>query len=290
MEKPFEFHGVEAEKAEAMRRYNNNRSFRGILRLVGVAFLCCLWFPTVAIILQTVGDWIYWTGAVLITDRSVVFFFANLIVGLIFFLSGESNNESSSSNVETEPDLYDQYTSSFSTVIANASAAKVDDNDSNKQIVPTFNAEVDEAVKTKRISRRTKSEICRPAMEYERTESEKVVEDDESEKQIVPAYFPEDDEEVVVDEANREMVTTPGIYRRTKSETKKEIIRPVIEIRRTESAKEVPIDRLSSEEFRLVVESFLKTQKKRARDSENDTVRCHVLGSRPGLIGGYGSC
>jgi len=175
-------------------------------------------------------------------------------------------------------------------VIANASAAKVDDNDSNKQIVPTFNAEVDEAVKTKRISRRTKSEICRPAMEYERTESEKVVEDDESEKQIVPAYFPEDDEEVVVDEANREMVTTPGIYRRTKSETKKEIIRPVIEIRRTESAKEVPIDRLSSEEFRLVVESFLKTQKKRARDSENDTVRCHVLGSRPGLIGGYGSC
>ncbi|CAE5964219.1 unnamed protein product [Arabidopsis arenosa] len=294
MVKPFEFHGVEAEKAEAMRRYNNRRSFRNILRLAAVASLCYLWFPTVAISLQTAGDWFYRTGAVFITDRSVVFVFANLIVGLLFFLSGESNNKSSSSsNVEREPDLYDQYTSSSSAVIVTADDEKVvedDDDDLHKQIVPAFDAEVEEAVTTKGIFRRTKSETSRPVMEYRKTESEKVVEDDESEKQIVPAFIPED-EEVVLDEATREVVTSPGIYRRTKSETKKEIIRPVVKYRRTESAKVVAIDRLSSEEFRLKIESFIM-EKKRSLVRENDVVQCQVLGSRHGLIGstGYGSC
>lgn len=264
MKKPFEIHGVEAEKAEAMRRYNNRSSFRNILRLAAVASLCYLWFPTVVITLQTAGDWIYRAGAVFITDRSVVFVIANLIVALIFLLSGEMNNES---NIEPESDLYGQYTSSSSSVIVTASASAsvekvVEDDDSNKQIVTAS------------------------------ASGEKVVEDDDddSNKQIVPAFITE----VEDDQANREAVTTTRIYRRTKSETKKEIIRPVMEYRRTESAKVVAMERLSSEEFRLKVESFIM-EKKRSLIQENDVVRFQGLRTRPVLIAaasgsGYGSC
>ncbi|XP_010471644.1 PREDICTED: uncharacterized protein LOC104751410 [Camelina sativa] len=264
--KQFEYHGVEAEKAEAMRRYNNRRSFRNFLRLAAVASLCYLWFPTVAVLLQTVGGLIYRTGSALINDRTVAFVFANLIVVLIFLLSGESNDEKSSSS-SNEPDLYDQYTSSFSTVTVTAPDEKVVevDVDSNKQIVPA--AEVEEAVTTKK-------EIV-PANVVDYDESIKqivpadVVDYDESIKQIVPAYFPE----VSADEASEEKaVTTTGIYRRTKSEAKKKKSGAVTEYRRTESATEVEMERLSSEEFRLKVESFIM-ETKRSLILENDVVQ-----------------
>ncbi|EOA35551.1 hypothetical protein CARUB_v10020757mg [Capsella rubella] len=278
MMKQFEYHGVEAEKAEAMRRYNNRRSFRNLLRFVVVVSLCYLLFPTVASSLQTVGDWIYRTGSVMITGRSLVFVFANLIVASIFLLSGQSNDEKSrsSGSSNNEPDLYDQYTSSSSAVIVTASEEKVvevDDDDSNKQIVPAYNAEVKEAVTMKK-------EILRPVLEYRRMESAKVVEDDESDKQIVPALIAVE----VVDEATEKAVTTTGIYRRTKSEAKKEKFRPTMEYRRTESAKVGEMETLSSEEFRLKVESFIM-EKKRMLVLENDVVQYQGqgLGSRHSL-------
>ncbi|XP_010428552.1 PREDICTED: uncharacterized protein LOC104713184 [Camelina sativa] len=274
--KQFEYHGVEAEKAEAMRRYNNRRSFRDMLRLAAVAFLCYLWFSTVAVLLQTVGGLIYRFGSALITDRTVAFVIANLLVVLIFLLSGESDDEKSScSSGHNEPDLYEQYTSFSPAVTVTAPDEKVVevDGDSNKQIVPT--AEVEEAVTTKK-------EIV-PA---------NVVEYDESSKQIVPAYFPEVD----VDEASEEKaVTTTGIYRRTKSEAKKKKSGAVTEYRRTESAKEVEVEmeRLSSEEFRLKVESFIM-ETKRSLIHENDVVQysssrsSHDLVASTATSDGYG--
>ncbi|XP_010416413.1 PREDICTED: uncharacterized protein LOC104702277 [Camelina sativa] len=249
--KQFEYHGVEAEKAEAMRRYNNRRSYPNFLRLAAVASLCYLWFPTVAVLLQTVAGLIYRTGSALINDRTVAFVFANILAVLIFLLSGESNDEKSSSSSSNEPDLYDQYTSSFSAVTVTAPDEKVVevDVDSNKQIVPT--AEVEEAVTTKK-------EIV----------TANVVEHDESNKQIVPAYFPE----VSADEASEEKaVTTTRVHRRTKSEAKKKKSGAVTEYRRTESANEVEMERLSSEEFRLKVESFIM-ETKRSLILENDVV------------------
>lgn len=248
MTKPFEIHGVEAEKAEAMRKYNNRRSFRNILRASAVALLCYLWFPTVAISLQTAGDWFYRTGSVIITNRTVVFVFANLLIVSIFVLSRDNDDESSgiSSNTE-QPDLYDQYTSSSAVIVTVSSSAaeKVEDDDDQPD------------------------------------------DDDDSNKQIVPAFLP-GVEKVVVEEASK------GNFRRTKSERKKEIIRPVTEYRRTESAK-MAIERMSSEEFRLKVETFIM-EKKRSLVQENDVVQ--YQGDRstgPWLIGGgadsgYGSC
>ncbi|ESQ27603.1 hypothetical protein EUTSA_v10019434mg [Eutrema salsugineum] len=248
MTKPFEFHGVEAEKAEAMRRYNNRRRFRNILRSAAVASFCYMWFPTVAISLRAAGDWFHRTGAVIVTNRSVVFVFANIIVALIFLLSRERDDERST--VSTEPDLYDQYTSS-SAVIVTASGEDVEDDDSNDE----------------------RSTI----VSTDQPEQHASDENDDSNKQIVPALFTE-----VPAEADREALTTEckGVYRRTKSKTKKENIRPVTEFRRTESA----IERLSSEEFRLKVEKFIM-EKKRSLVLENDAVQWQGL-----VCAVYGSC
>ncbi|CAN7041157.1 unnamed protein product [Brassica rapa subsp. trilocularis] len=194
MTKPFEFHGVEAEKAEAMRRYNNQKCFRNIIRACAVALLFYLWFPTVTVSLLAVGDWFYRTGAVIVTNRTVVFVSANLLVALVFILSRDRDDESSS-----KPDLYDQYTSSSSSsaVIVPAADEKVVDDDGSKnqtvaalveevvaekQIVPAFieekvAVEEVEAVKTelKITYRRTKSErkkkVNRQVTEFRRTES-----------------------------------------------------------------------------------------------------------------------
>ncbi|VVA95346.1 unnamed protein product [Arabis nemorensis] len=132
MKKPFdEIHGVEAEKAEAMRRYKNRRTFRNILRSLAVALLCYLWFPMVRI----AGNWFYRTGSVMLTNRIFVFFLVNLLVVLIFVLSRDDERDCSGGS-ETEPDLYDRYTSSSAVIVTASSGEKVEEDDSKKQIVP----------------------------------------------------------------------------------------------------------------------------------------------------------
>ncbi|CAA7042641.1 unnamed protein product [Microthlaspi erraticum] len=269
MAKPLESHGgVEAEKAEAMRRYNSRRSFRYVLRGVALASLCYLWFPTVAISLQTAGDCLYRTAVVVLTNRSVVFVFANLIVALIFVLSRDRDDDESSS-VSTAPDLYDRYTS-FSAVNVTASAEKLEDDErSCSTAVPDQNT--------------TSSAITVTASADEKVE-------DYTMKQIVPAFFPE----VVVEAAVSTDVK--GIYRRTKSEVKKESrFRPVaMEYRRTESANSA-LERLSSEEFRLKVETFIMEKKRSLVQELEIDCRASLVGGGGGGGGGggdsgYGSC
>ncbi|KAL1189390.1 hypothetical protein V5N11_029007 [Cardamine amara subsp. amara] len=231
---------VEAEKAEAMRRYNNRKSFGNILRAAAVA-------TTVVISLQAAGDWFYRTGVVFITDRSVVFVFVNILVALIFVLSCDENNETSAGN-DTEPDLYDQHTSSS--------------NNNNETTSSSCDAEPD---------------LCDQYTSSSAVIEEKVEDDDDdSKKQIVPAFIAE--------------AVTKGIYRRTKSEMKREINRPVMEIRRTESAKE----RLSSEKFQLKAdeevdlkaEAFIMKMRS-LHAQEKQRLQYH----EDGLLGsGYGSC
>ncbi|KFK41972.1 hypothetical protein AALP_AA2G195600 [Arabis alpina] len=248
-----EINGVEAEKAEAMRKYNNRRSFKNIVRSFAVALLCYVRFPMVKI----AGDWFYRTGSVIVTNHIFVFFVVNLLIVSIIILSRD-DERSDSSDDDTESDLFDQYTCSSTVIVTESyySDEKVkeeDDgvNDLKKDIVPVTIPEVEKVV---------------------------VVEEEE----VV----------VVEEEANqgkREVVKKS--FRRTKSEkTKKKVYRPVKEYRRTESAME----RMSSEEFRLKVETFIM-EKKRSLVLENDVVECR----RPGLlgsggsgdfVGGYGSC
>ncbi|XP_013652444.2 uncharacterized protein BNAA07G32070D [Brassica napus] len=131
---------VEAEKAEAMRRYNNQKRLRNIVRAAALSFFCYLWFPT----LQAACDWFNRTGPVInLTNRALVFFFVNVLVGSIFLLSRDHGEEESGSVRTNEPDLYDQYTS-FSAVTVAVTAS--DDDDSKKKIVPTFITEVHEEV------------------------------------------------------------------------------------------------------------------------------------------------
>ncbi|CAN6938597.1 uncharacterized protein LOC106404485 [Brassica napus] len=169
---------VEAEKAEAMRRYNNQKRFRNIVRAAAVAFFCYLWFPT----LQAACDWFNRTGAVInLTNRAFVFFFVNVLVGLIFLLSRDHGDEDSGSVRTNEPDLYDQYTS-FSAVTVAVTAS--DDDDSKKQTVPTFITvvhEEEEVVEEKQIvpaeeevvveAVTTENKVIRPATDFRRTES-----------------------------------------------------------------------------------------------------------------------
>ncbi|CAN6845347.1 unnamed protein product [Brassica oleracea var. botrytis] len=257
MTKPFVFHGVEAEKAEAMRRYNNQKCFRNIIRACAVALLFYLWFPTVTVSLFAVGDWFYRTGAVIVTNRTVVFVSANLLVALVFILSRDRDDESSS-----KPDLYDQYTSSSSSaVIVTAADEKVvDDGGSKNQTVAAL---VEEVIAEKQTVAALVEEVV-------------------AEKQIVPAFI---EEKVAVEAVTTELKRT---YRRTKSERKKKVNRPVTEFRRTESANS-GIERLSGEEFRLKVEAFIMEKKRCLVQEENDVVACglELVGAADSSYGSY---
>ncbi|WZZ33684.1 uncharacterized protein LOC106374332 [Brassica napus] len=270
MTKPFVFHGVEAEKAEAMRRYNNQKCFRNIIRACAVALLFYLWFPTVTVSLLAVGDWFYRTGAVIVTNRTVVFVSANLLVALVFILSRDRDDESSS-----KPDLYDQYTSSSSSaVIVTAADEKVvDDGGSKNQTVAAL---VEEVIAEKQTVAALVEEVIAEkqtvAALVEEIVAEKqtvavLVEEVVAEKQIVPAFI---EEKVAVEAVTTELKRT---YRRTKSERKKKVNRPVTEFRRTESANS-GIERLSGEEFRLKVEAFIMEKKRCLVQEENDVVAC----------------
>ncbi|KAJ0255856.1 Transmembrane protein [Hirschfeldia incana] len=186
-----QFDGVKAEKAEAMRRYNNQKRFRSIVRAAAVAFFCYLWFPTVAVSLQAAGGWFHRAGAVIVTNRAFVFFFVNTLVALIFLSSRDgAGEESASVRSAAEPDLYDEYTSSFSFSAVTVAVTASDGDDSEKQIVPTLIAEAEEEVvaekqivpaeevvveAAKGDYRRTRSErkkkVKREVKEFRRTES-----------------------------------------------------------------------------------------------------------------------
>ncbi|XP_013718502.2 uncharacterized protein LOC106422234 [Brassica napus] len=259
MTKPFEFHGVEAEKAEAMRRYNNQKCFRNIIRACAVALLFYLWFPTVTVSLLAVGDWFYRTGAVIVTNRTVVFVSANLLVALVFILSRDRDDESSS-----KPDLYDQYTSSSSSsaVIVPAADEKVVDDDGSKN-----------------------QTVAALEVVAEKETVMALVEEVVAEKQIVPAFI---EENVAVEEVEAVKTELKRTYRRTKSERKKKVNRPVTEFRRTESANS-GIERLSSEEFRLKVEAFIMEKKRCLVQEENDVVACglELVGAADSSYGSY---
>ncbi|WZY76928.1 hypothetical protein YC2023_023312 [Brassica napus] len=275
MTKPFEFHGVEAEKAEAMRRYNNQKCFRNIIRACAVALLFYLWFPTVTVSLLAVGDWFYRTGAVIVTNRTVVFVSANLLVALVFILSRDRDDESSS-----KPDLYDQYTSSSSSsaVIVPAADEKVVDDDGPKN--QTVAALVEEVVGEKQTVAALVEEVV-----AERQIVPALVEEVVAEKQIVPAFI---EEKVAVEEVEAVTTELKRTYRRTKSERKKKVNRPVTEFRRTESANS-GIERLSSEEFRLKVEAFIMEKKRCLVQEENDVVACglELVGAADSSYGSY---
>ncbi|XP_048591583.1 uncharacterized protein LOC125576202 [Brassica napus] len=176
MTKKKQLDDVEAEKAEAMRRYNNQKRLRNIVRAAALSFFCYLWFPT----LQAACDWFNRTGPVInLTNRALVFFFVNVLIGSIFLLSRDHGEEDSGSVSSNEPDLYDQYTS-FSAVTVAVTAS--DDDDSKKKIVPTFITEVhEEVVAEKQIvsaeevvvveAVTTENKVIRPATEFRRTES-----------------------------------------------------------------------------------------------------------------------
>ncbi|CAN8240001.1 unnamed protein product [Cochlearia groenlandica] len=265
MTKPFEFfNGVEAEKAEAKRRFNNRRiSRRNIFRATVVASVCYLWFPTVTISLQSAGDWLsYRTGPVMITDRSVVFFVSVILVALIFLLSidrHEEDDERRRSSVSYEPDLYNQYASSYSAAVTvSVSGEKVEgDDESGKQIVSIDRDERER----RRCSVSEKPDLYTSSSSAVTVSDEKVgCDDDDSSKQIVAA--------AIIAEADRETVTMDLkiSHRRTKSEMKKVITRSATEIicsateyRRSESAKE--IQSLSDEEFNLEIERRIRRAK-----------------------------
>ncbi|KAG2313344.1 hypothetical protein Bca52824_024901 [Brassica carinata] len=218
-----------------MRRYNNQRHFRYTIRACAAALLFYLWFPTVAVTLLAVCDWFYRTGAVIVTDRTVVFVSANLLVALVFLLSRDRREE----------DLYDQYTSS--SVIVTAADEKVADDDEPKN--QTVAVLVEEVVAEKP------------------TVAAALVEEVVAEKQIVPAIIEEEKVDV-------EAVTTglKRTYRRTRSERKKKVNRPATAaFRRTESANSA-IERLSSDEFRMKVEAFIMEKKRCLVKEENDVV------------------
>lgn len=242
---------MEAEKAEAMRRYNNQRYFRYTIRTCAVALLFYLWFPTVTMSLIAVGDWFYRTGAVIVTNRTVVFVSANLLVALVFLLSRDRDEESSS-----KPDLYDQYTSSSSAVIV------------------TVPAVVEEVVREEETVAALVEEVA-----AEKQTVAAVVEEVAAEKQIVPVVI---EEKVAVEAVTTESKRT---YRRTKSERKKKVNRRATEFRRTESANSA-IERLNSEEFRLKVEAFIM-EKKRCLVQEHSSLSGLELVGADSSYGSY---
>ncbi|CAE5957969.1 unnamed protein product [Arabidopsis arenosa] len=216
---------MEAEKAEASRRYNNPfQNIRSYVELAGVVALgyCCL--PAIVNLLHVVVPlWFDWFTLVL-RNLFFVFVVVNVIIFLIYITFSKTKTTE-----KKEPEIYDQYVAALPspptvTPFDYYDILKVGDfgyehTSSYREIVPEF-----QAVKA------VEESSC--------TYGQEVVE------------------------------MSSKSYRRTRSEKKK--TERMVEFRRTESERVTKtgswrsqsIDGLSSEEFRMTVETFISEKKK----------------------------
>lgn len=217
---------MESEKAEKSKRYNN--SFRNILFFVEVAVVVTLlgyWcFPAIMNLLQAVTVWFDWFTLVL---RNLFFVF--LVVNVIIFLIYVSFSKTKTTG-EKKPDLYDQYLAAVPPVVRTSPFDYYD-------ILKAGDVEY-----------------------YNNFNYRATVPAFQTVKAVEESSCTYDRE--VVEEVSSKS------YRRTRSEKKK--TEKKVEYRRTESERVTKtaswrsqtMDGLSSEEFRMTVETFITEKKK----------------------------
>ncbi|KAK2660568.1 hypothetical protein Ddye_007101 [Dipteronia dyeriana] len=267
----FDFNNVKAEKVEAMRQYNQQKKLKSFLFIVevflGLALL--FWYSTyfVPVAADVARDFLRRIAVVF--DRSLyVFFIINVLVVVIYVFSVEK---------PTKPDVYDEYVSITTTTVSSSSSAAAIESPPPEE---SFNTVSDRQI------------VC----------VDNAVHNPPVEKSVVLATT------ATATYRDREprqgrfgVVTTETetkTYRRTRSEMYGKKNRP--ELRRSETvikrettssaaaavgrdptrrASSAAMDDLSSEDFRMTIETFIAAKKQslireNTRDLKLETKEC----------------
>ncbi|GKV46931.1 hypothetical protein SLEP1_g53889 [Rubroshorea leprosula] len=249
----FKLDNVKAEKAEALRRFNQRQTLKKLLLLLCelfLAFFLLSWLSKrIPYALQISGDFV--RGFVLVLDRPLFrFMLVSLLILVIFVLSFRKTSS---------PDIYDQYTGSCWKATGNTAEEPVEDTVVDKQVILE-----DIAVLEKRAVLETVTE-----------ESERAVSPVKQDTLSTVTVTEVTVSAVIVTETKPAMVVKKKDYRRSQSEmsensrnkNRQELQRSDTTIGRqmviagTESRRK-SMDHLSSEEFKLTIESFIAERKK----------------------------
>ncbi|XWS21035.1 hypothetical protein CRYUN_Cryun30bG0020600 [Craigia yunnanensis] len=256
----FEFDSVKAEKKDALWRYNMERKLRIGLRLIG--FLSALflllwsWFPT--LILDTVevaGDF---RRRFVSTFNKPLFNFivVNIIILAVYVLSSQKQTQKQT----TSPDIYDEDVSSHRNIPTSVSAGAAsntmakEESMVDKQIVLVENAVALSSVKQPHttVDTVTETKISLSLVEQPttiRTVTKK--KPDVSSTEVKQKEY----------QRTRSMVSEyrnklPQKFRRSETAISRELVIPGREPPRKS------MDEMSSEEFKLIIDSFIAEKKK----------------------------
>ncbi|GLT92089.1 hypothetical protein SLE2022_099460 [Rubroshorea leprosula] len=245
----FKLDNVKAEKAEALRRFNQRQTLKKLLLLLCVLFLAFFvlsWLSKrIPYALQISGDYV--RGFVLVLDRPLFrFMLVSLLIFVIFVLSFRKTSS---------PDIYDQYTGSCWKATGNTAEEPVVD----KQVILE-----DIAVLEKRAVLETVTE-----------ESERAVSPVKQDTLSTVTVTEVTVSAVIVTETKPAMVVKKKDYRRSGSEMSGNITnKNRRELQRSDTtiggqmviagteSRTKSMDHLSNEELRLRFESFIAEQKK----------------------------
>ncbi|KAH7567236.1 hypothetical protein JRO89_XS07G0036200 [Xanthoceras sorbifolium] len=247
-----DFNNVKAEKAAAMRSYNQQKKLKSFLFLVEVfvALALLLWYSTyyVPVAADVARDFL--RRSAVVSGRSLyVFVITNVLVVVIFFLSRQK---------PTKPDFYDEYVSITTTTVP---GRRVDSTAAEHTPAP------DESVT--------------PISDRQIVSGDNAVHNPHSERSVVRAATatasaddrdPEPILAASVRQSGAGAATETKRYRRTRSERFGKESRP--ELRRSETTIAAAVGReperrsssamddLSNEEFRMTIETFIAAKKK----------------------------
>ncbi|KAJ0087311.1 hypothetical protein Patl1_09183 [Pistacia atlantica] len=235
----FNFNNVKAEKAEAMRRYNRQKklkSFRFLLEVVAaMALLSWSFYTYIPVATEMAKDFL--SQPVAVFDRSLfVLVIVNVLILLIFVSSSQTPEKS---------DFYDEYVNITTNVprrsvpAAEQSPELKETTLSDKQIVCVDNAVNCQVDKNATDSEPKEKHVISPV----RCSTVDAVSE--------PKRYRRSRSERLEQEKRREL-------RRSKTVVNREMVGEKSEPARRSSA----MDDLSSEEFRMTIETFIASKKK----------------------------
>ncbi|XVE94669.1 hypothetical protein REPUB_Repub02eG0028700 [Reevesia pubescens] len=263
----FEFCNVKAEKEDALWRYNMEKKLRIGLHLIGFLLVLFLlswsWFPT--LIPDTVAVAGDFRRRFISTFNKPLFTFVvvNIIIVVVYVLSRQKQTQKQTGS----PDMYDEYVISRRSISTSVASAATEETMVDKHIVLVENA----------------TAVISPVKQQQRsttvdtvTETKTSLSPVKQRLQVQPTTMVRTVTKTTLDVSSTDQVEQKE-YRRTRSmvsEARNQRPRPR-EFRRTDTAlisrellisgTEPPrksMDEMSSEEFQLIIDSFIAEKKK----------------------------
>ncbi|KAE8709875.1 CYP722 protein [Hibiscus syriacus] len=263
----FEFDNVKAEKEDALWRYNMEKKLKIRLHLTGFLLALFLlswsWFPTlISATFAVAGDFL---RRVVSTFNEPLFTFvlANFIIMVIYIISGQKQTQKQATS--TDMDIYDEYVCS------------------SRRSIPTHTAstvapETEETVMDKQIIFEVNAAPLSPAKQLETTVDTDTIRD----TKIPPSPVKQHTTTMartILTKTKPAAVSSAELkekeYRRSQSMVSESRNQRPVELRRSKTIigggklvtssiepRKKSMDEMSSEEFQLIIDSFIAERKK----------------------------